>query len=231
MRWVAGLHERPHPDICIEPMFDWELENMLNRHSEKSALHNTICFPTSELIWGPRLEVSAVETFSMEGEDFLLTEMLWQISVPKMNRESMNYLNNLDNGRKKEPWSNIRDFFIDTACKYQTSVKLWDAQTAGNPLFQEYPDFIKAEELDSPLKRMKLDVPDEKFRALARVNKLINSCGAIIDKYQTPFYRNLSQKDCTKLYKGINKVLAICSNIVPNVAHKNETITECIRYV
>ena len=55
-------------------------------------------------------------------------------------------------GRRQERWSDIRDNLIKKACKYQTTMKLWDAQRHTGTLHQEYPEFLQVSDLQNPAK-------------------------------------------------------------------------------
>ena len=142
MRFVYGHRNRPNPDINLEPMDEWELNRILNRENKRKC-KSVLCFANKELTWGPQVEIGVVETLSIQGRDFWLSETLCQVSTPKLNREEINFIRNLSEGIKMEKWSNIRQSFIKELCKYTTTVKLWDAQFRNGPLYQEYPEFLR----------------------------------------------------------------------------------------
>ena len=128
-----------------------------------------------------------------------------------------------------ESWANIREFFIDQACKYQTTIKIWDAQRPNGPLHQKYPEFLKMSEFTSPNRRMKIKVPDSASAAKNQLKKLIRGCNATTNKYDGIQNRNLNRKDLDKISKGASRILNLCSNVLPNTAHNNDQIHGLIR--
>ena len=83
MRFIFGLHHRPNPRIILEPLCDSEMEYVLQR--ESSRYKSVVCLPGRELVWGPRLEVSVVETLKIQNSDFEFVESLWQVATPKVS--------------------------------------------------------------------------------------------------------------------------------------------------
>ena len=67
MRFVYGYRDRPVEGLVIEPMSNGELEHVLKRESEKCK--STLCFPEKELLWGPQVEIAAVETLRLFNKD------------------------------------------------------------------------------------------------------------------------------------------------------------------
>ena len=128
-----------------------------------------------------------------------------------------------------ESWSNIREYFIEQACKYQTTVKLWDAQRVNGPLHQNYPEFLKLNEFTSPNRRLKIKVPDSQSAAKGHLRKLANGCNSIMKNYDAIKNRNLSRKDLDKVSKGLSRILNLCSNVLPATAHTNDQIHDLIR--
>ena len=63
MRYVYGYRDRPVEGIVIEPMSNGELEYILERELKKCK--STLCFPEKDLLWGPQIEIAAVETFQI----------------------------------------------------------------------------------------------------------------------------------------------------------------------
>ena len=59
MRYVYGYRDRPVEGIVIEPMSNGELEYILERELKKCK--STLCFPEKDLLWGPQIEIAAVE--------------------------------------------------------------------------------------------------------------------------------------------------------------------------
>ena len=82
MRFIHGLHHRPNPLINLEPLGDSEVEYVLNR--ENNRYKSVVCLPGRELVWGPKLEISMVETLKIQNSDFEFVEALWQVATPKV---------------------------------------------------------------------------------------------------------------------------------------------------
>ena len=82
MRFVFGHHHRPNPDIAIDPFFEWEIQEILDRSKENNK--TVICLPNQGFLWGPPIEVGRVETLHMQNSEFQFTEALWQIATPKV---------------------------------------------------------------------------------------------------------------------------------------------------
>ena len=146
-----------------------------------------------------------------------------------MNRKNIDYINNLNEGRDRARWADIREFFLKEACAYQSTIKLWDAQKEGGPLFQRLPDFIDNSEVLSNSLREKLKLPLTISSARNQLNRLIRSCGAIMDRYFGQEVRILSRKDLIKLSKGVSRSLALSTNVLPNMTFKNKDVDELIR--
>ena len=141
----------------------------------------------------------------------------------------INFVNNNDIGRKKESWSNIREFFIHQACKYQTSVKLWDAQKPMQVLHQELPPFIKQNKLTSLNQRLKLNVPDDEGLAKFQLKHLLIDCENATYTARTNDSTVLENKDYLKLAKSMNRILKICKYILPMRAFNDDKIDKNFR--
>ena len=81
MRFVYGHHRRPNSDIDLNPMMEWEMENILEK--DRLKYKSALCFPDKILIWGPAVEVGMVETLEIQNSDVFFCEALWQITTPK----------------------------------------------------------------------------------------------------------------------------------------------------
>ena len=146
-----------------------------------------------------------------------------------MDRKNINYINNLNEGRDLARWADIREYFIKEACTYQSTIKLWDAQREGGPLFQKLPDFIDNSEVLSNTLREKLKLPLTISGARNQLNRTVRSCGAIMDRYFGQKFRILSRKDLIKLSKGVSRILALSTNVLPNMTYNNDDIDELVR--
>ena len=189
-----------------------------------------MCFNEEELLWGPVVEIGVVDTFSIQNSEFFFTEALWQVTCPKLNRADINFVNNNNEGRKKESWSSIREFFIHQACKYQTSVKLWDAQKPTQALHQKLPMFIKQNMLTSLNQRLKLNVPDDEGLARGQLKHLLIDCDNATYAARTAGSTVLNSRDFSKLAKNLNRILKICKYILPNRAFSDDKIDNNLRY-
>ena len=228
MRFVYGHRNRPNPDINLEPMDDWELNRILNRETNNKR-KSVLCFAREELIWGPQVEVGVVETLAIQGKDFLMSEALCQVTTPKLNREEINFIRNLSEGRKMESWSNIRQNMIKELCKYTTTVKLWDAQYQGGPLYQEYPKFLSAADFYSPNKRVQMDIPDNEKQINKDIRNLLYKCNKLTDKAFVKSFAPLDDSSFFKLEKTMNRILTMCKNAVPYRAFNDKNINKHIR--
>ena len=132
-------------------------------------------------------------------------------------------------GRKMERWSDMRNFFIQQALKYQTTMKLWDSQRKGGALYQKYPEFLKLTDFHSPSKRMELNVPDDEYLAKKQLRNLLKSVGITTDKYVNLQYKRLNGKDMVKISKGTSRILKLCSNVLPNKAFNMDEVDNNIR--
>lgn len=134
-------------------------------------------------------------------------------------------------GRKTEGWANIRDFFVEQACKYQTSVKLWDAQRPGGPLHQIYPEFLSRDECRISMRKLKCEIPNSENQAKNQLRKLIKSCKKTTGKLEDANNNSFSSGDLIKVSKGVNRILNLCSNFIPNEAHNDTDVHNLIRFV
>ena len=233
MRHVYGFRNRPNPDISMEPMANWELEAILDRETRKNKA--VLCFPQRELVWGPLVEIGVVETFDIQNSEFHFCESLWQIVTPKLNRKDINFVKNVSEGNKLESWDKIRDFFIHQACKYQTSVKLWDAQQRNEPLHQKFPRFLKLEDLDrSALTsidlRRKMGIANDEGLAKRHLKHLLIEADNSTVKVKThPQPVLCAQKDITKLAKNMDRILNLCKHAIPVCAFEENRIDKNLR--
>ena len=83
MRFIHGHRNRPNPEITLDPLGEWEIQERLEREPEIKK--KTICLPGKELVWGPQLEIGVTETLQIQNSDFLFTEAIWQIATPKVS--------------------------------------------------------------------------------------------------------------------------------------------------
>ena len=228
MRYVYGYRDRPIEGLDIEPISNGELEYILDR--EMGKCKSTLCFPDKELMWGPEIEISAVETMQLFNNEFFFSETLYQITAPKINREDINLAENLATGIKMEPWDLVREKFLKTMANYQTSVKLWDCQKKGGPLDQKYPDFLKAEDYLSPIRRVRLGIPDDERIVKKQIRNLLVDCNKITDTRFSKKFRMLSEKEFSKLAKAVDRILIICKNVKPSKAFNDDNIGKKYRY-
>ena len=149
--------------------------------------------------------------------------------VIQLNRNDINGAANFIEGKKMEGWADIRNFFLEQACKYQTSVKLWDAQKPGGPLHQTYPTFLPETERRAPLRKTKFEVPLSVDHARGQLKRLIKSCEKTALKVDDVNNNNLDGWDLIKVSKGLSRILNLCSYYIPNEAHGNENIHNLIR--
>ena len=112
---------------------------------------------------------------------------------------------------------------------YQTSVKLWECQRKGNPLDQKYPDFLKAEDFLSPIRRVKLDIPDDEKLVKKQIRNLLYNCNKIVDKSFSKKFRLLDNREYTKVSKAIDRILLICKNVTPSRALEDNNIDKHYR--
>ena len=134
-------------------------------------------------------------------------------------------------GKKTEDWASIRNFFVEQACKYQTSVKLWDAQRPGGPLHQVYPDFLAGDEYAAHRKKWKVEVPINNEHAKSQLRKLIKSCEKTAKKADDSNNNCFTSSDLIKISKGTSRILNLCSHFIPNEAHNNTDVHDLIRYI
>ena len=216
----------------MEPMANWELEAILDREIKKNKA--VLCFPQKELVWGPLVEIGVVETFNIQNSEFHFCESLWQITTPKLDRKDINFVKNISDGRKQESWDKIRDYFIHQACKYQTSVKLWDAQQRNRPLHQKFPRFLKLEDLDRSALittelRRKMGIANDEGLAKRHLKHLLIETGNLTVKMKTTHPILLAQKDIVKLAKNLDRILNLCKHTIPSQAFEEEKIDKNLR--
>ena len=162
-------------------------------------------------------------------KEFTFSETLYQITTPKINREDINFAENLVDGIKMEPWDNVREKFLKIMSIYQTSVKLWDCQRKGGPLDQGYPDFLRAEDFRSPIRRVKMDIPDDENLVRRQLKNLMVNCNKITDDRFSKKLRILNDKEYTKLAKAMDRILVICKNVMPSRAFNDDNIDKQYR--
>ena len=98
----------------------------------------------------------------------------------------------------------------------------------GQPLHQQYPTFLKKEDIWMTHKRLKADYPSNEIDARALLKKLIKSCEKTTNKYKNN-NNNLTEGDFIKISKGTSRILNLCSNVLPNEAHNNNQINTLLR--
>ena len=165
--------------------------------------------------------------------DFCLDLLIPVNCMIQLNRSAINGAYNFLEGKKEEGWSNIRNFFVDQACRYQTSVKLWDAQRPGAPLHQNYPDFLSESDFKIPNKRTKVEAPASKGQAKNQLRKLVRSCQQTTKSMihnNNRLVGGMSNNDLIKISKGTNRILNLCSNYIPDDAHNSDDVHQLIRY-